>query len=165
MLSSLSSLVWGEVGVREEEPGPPTTTIHERDHSLEDDWVVVGRVAQFPGTLSNNFSLPESDTPMHVSPVRSQVGDVDQDLVQKDVNPTKITREKSAAPKCMAKMLRRTQEKKLKSSQLTKQKEVGKYFGRKNLRRSNLVAGRSEKSGRKSKQMRMAGAYRNIKQC
>merc|ERR1712013_20248 len=92
MLSSLSSLVWGEVGVREEEPGPPTTTIHERDHSLEDDWVVVGRVAQFPGTLSNNFSLPESDTPMHVSPVRSQVGDVDQDDVQEDVNPTKITR-------------------------------------------------------------------------
>ena len=134
MLSSLSSLVWGEKGVQKEEPGPPTTTIHERDNSLEDDWVVVGRVAQFPGTLSSNFSLPESgsDTPMHVSPVRSQAVGVEQHAVQpphqEDVAPCQITRRNSAAPKCVAKMLRRTQEKKLKSSQLIKQKDLGKIL-------------------------------------
>merc|ERR1712098_50259 len=85
-------------------------------------------------------------------------------MEQDDDTSNEITKNKSATPKCVAKMFRRTQ-KKQKSAQLAKQKDIGKYSGRKKLRRSNMVAGRSDKSGRKSVQMKMAGAYKNIKQC
>ena len=167
MLYSLSSFVWGESSFEQDGPLPPTTTLHRRDDSLdEEDWVVVGRVAQFPGTLAGNLALPESSTPMLVSPAMSEFDATEEEIVDnEEVTPIVLTQEQAPAPRCMAKMIRRTQEKQLRSAQLARQKYFGKSSSKKILKRSNMTAGRSNKSERKSFQIKMAGAHRNLKQC
>ena len=81
MVSSITSIIWGGSTSDQDGPSPPTTTINMRDDSLdEDDWVVVGRIAQFPGTLVGTFPLPESDTTMMVSPALSEIGDVEKEI-------------------------------------------------------------------------------------
>lgn len=171
MLSSLSSIIWGVSSHDEDTPSPPTTTIHWREDSLdEDDWVVLGRVSQFPGTLSGTFPLPESDTPMLVSPAISEVG---EDVVEErsDISeavPVNLTTNRTQTTKPLAKILRKTEEKHLKSAQLARQRYFGKSSSRKMLKRSNkaaMASGRSNKVGRKTFLMKMGGVHRNLKQC
>merc|ERR1712128_420848 len=112
MLYSLSSFVWGGSSSEQDGPLPPTTTLHRRDDSLdEEDWVVVGRVAQFPGTLAGNLSLPESNTPMLVSPAMSEFDATEEEIVEsEEVAPILVTEEKAPAPSCMARLARGHQE-------------------------------------------------------
>ena len=167
MMSSISTMVWGESSFDQAGSSPPTTTLHKRNESLdEEDWVVVGRVAQCPGTLASNLSLPESSTPMMVSPTMSEYIDTEEEgPEQEDVSLIALNEEEAPAPRCMARMIRRTQEKQIKSAQLARQKHLGKTSGKKILKRSNMTTGRSNKSERKSFQIKMTGAHRNLKQC
>ena len=129
-----------------------------RDDSLdEDDWVVVGRIAQFPGTLAGTFPLPESDTPMMVSPALSEIGDVEEERSEpEEVAPITLTTKRAQRSRPTARMLRRMEVKDLKSVQLAIQRSLGKSSSRKMLKRSAALCGRRGQSKM---------LQRNIKQC
>ena len=161
MLSSITSVIWGGSSSDQDGPSPPTTTIHMRDDSLdEDDWVVVGRIAQFPGTLAGTFPLPESDMPMMVSPALSEIGDVEEEISEpEEVAPITLTTKRAQRSRPTARMLRRMEVKDLKSVQQARQRSLGKSSSRKMLKRSNKAA----LCGRRPGQIKMV--QRNIKQC
>jgi hypothetical protein len=161
MLSSISSIIWGVSSLDQDGPSPPTTTIHMRGDSLdEDDWVVVGRIAQFPGTLVGTFPLPESYTPMMISPAMSEDGDVEEKRSEPSDTASVIQNTKRAPrSRPTARMLRRMEVKDLKSAQLARQRSLGKSSSRKMLKRSNKAA----LCGRRAGQSKMV--QRNLKQC
>jgi len=175
MMSSLSTIIWGGSYDEENTPAPPTTTIHWREDSPEDDdWVVVGRVAQAPGTLAGTFQLPtldtESSTPLSLSPPPSEVGDETMENIEDPVEaaPDNLNTTRAGNPRTAVKITAKAEQKHIKSAQIAKQRYRAKTSGRKMLRRSNQTAmanGRSRSIGRKSFQIRMAGANRNLKQC
>ena len=161
MLSSITSIIWGRSSSDQLGPSPPTTTIHMRDDSLdEDDWVVVGRIAQFPGTLAGTFPLPESDTPMLISPAMSEVGDVEEERSElPEIAAVTLTTKRAPRSRPTARMLRRMEVKALKSAQLARQRSLGKTSSRKMLKRSNKAA----LCGRRAGQSKMV--QRILKQC
>ena len=160
MLSSITSVIWGGSSSDQDGPSPPTTTIHMRDDSLdEDDWVVVGRIAQFPGTLVGTFPLPESGTPMMVSPALSEIGDTEEETSElPEIAAVTLTTKSAQRSRPTARMLRRLEVKDLKSAQLARQRTLGKSSSRKILKRSNKAA----LCGRRG-QSKMV--QRNLKQC
>ena len=131
-----------------------------RDDSLdEDDWVVVGRIAQFPGTLAGTFPLPESDTPMLVSPALSEIGDVEKESSElAEAAPVTLTTKSAPRSRPTARMLKRMEVKDMKSAQLARQRTLGKSSSRKILKLSNKAA----LCGRRG-QSKMV--QRNLKQC
>lgn len=175
MMSSLSTIIWGESSNEENTPGPPTTTIHWKEDSPDDDdWVVVGRVAQSPGTLGGTFSLPPPDTrsstPLSLSPPCSEIGDDTMENIDELVEaaPNNLNTNRSGNPRTVGKMTGNAEQKQFKSAQIAKQRYRAKTSSRKMLKRSNQTAmanGRSRSIGRKAFQFKMAGANRNLKQC
>ena len=103
---------------------------------------------------------------MLVSPAMSEFDASEEEIVEsEEIAPIVVTEEKAPAPSCLARLVRRNQEKQLRSAQLARQKYFGKSSSKKILKRSNMTAGRFNKSEKNSFQIKIAGAHRSLKQC
>ena len=143
MWSSLSSIIWGESSHDQATPAPPTTTIDWRDDSHdEDDWMVVGRVAQFPGTLAGTFPLPPPSTRSgspSSSPALSIVGDDvrEERLYLSNSAPVSLNTQRGENTGAAVNILGNTEQKHFRSAQLAKKRYMRKKSSRKMLKRSN----------------------------
>eukprot|EP00092_Neocalanus_flemingeri_P040479 GFUD01044083.1.p2 GENE.GFUD01044083.1~~GFUD01044083.1.p2 ORF type:complete len:174 (-),score=64.56 GFUD01044083.1:439-960(-) len=173
MLSSISSILWGESS-DQDTPAPPTTTLHWTENSPdEDDWVVVGRVAHFPGTLAGTFPLPPrsrstSSTPSAVCPAHEGVEDANESPEVVEHAAVNMNTGRVQTGRAVAKILGQAEQRQVQSARLARQRYRGRVENRKMMRRSNKTAmacGRQGRGGRMDWQIKMAGGCRNLKQC
>jgi len=165
MLSSLSSYIWGQDSVQEQDVAVlPLTVQSPRDKSpAGDDWVLVGGApVPIPVDIVGGVPLPSGDLSPSVSVCSSDVeqmepNEASEPNTQRTVHPTTLV--KQAADK---------QFQSLKSAQITKQKNSGKNISTKALNRNNkalFVNGRNKQITRHSLNIKMAGSNKNLKQC
>ena len=146
MLSSFSQLLWGE-----EEEGcrsAPTTSLE--CGAEEDDWVVVGRVEHFPGTLAITSYPPlalEPASPAHSSRASSPA-------------PAKQESEPAGRP------TRPPVPPSRRSAPGDRQSSDRRGWNKKWLKRGNRAGTGGRPAGKfNTFQLRAAGAKRNLKQC
>merc|ERR1711936_199942 len=160
MMSSLSSIIWGNSSDDQATPAPPTTTVVESEDSLdEEDWVVVGRVAQFPGTLCGAFPLLVLDSNSYTTAASEVADDVIKDMTEA-MEPAIV----QAVQNESARMINKDDIKMLNSALIVRERYMRKTCSRKMMKRSNKTT-MNGKSGRQSFNFRIAGACRNLKQC
>jgi len=160
MLTSLTTIIWGVSSDDQTTPPPPTTTLMHSDHSLDEgDWVVVGRVAQFPGTLCAVFPLPVLDSSYYTTAASDAADDDMEDMTE--AIDTAITQ---SVQNDNDRMIFTDDNKQLISEDIVRERYIRKTYSRKMMRRSNKTT-RNGNYGRQSFNFRMAGACRNLKQC
>jgi len=168
MLSSLSSYIWGQDNLQEQDvTGPPTTVHTHRDHSpAGEDWVLVGGgPAPAPGDLEGGLPLPSAESSPSISSCSSDVGDGEPMEPSETCSPNNMT---TVHPTTLAQRAAKKQFQSVKSAQIIKQKNYGKNNSSKALNRNNkalFVCGSKKQVTRQNFNIKMAGSNKNIKQC
>ena len=147
MLSSFSQLLWGE----EEEGCRPAPTTSLECGAEEGDWVVVGRVEHFPGTLAITTYPPlalDPGSPALSSRASSPApAQQESEPAYRPTRPTVPPSRRRPAPP-------------------GRQSSDRRGWNKKSLKRGNRTGAGGRQAGKiKTFQLRAAGAKRNLKQC
>jgi len=163
MLSSLSSYIWGDDNLEEQD----VLGLRPRDQSpAGEDWVLVGGAnVPAPGDLVCGLSLPSEESSPSISSCSSDVGDMDPIERSETCSPN-IRR--TVHPTTLVHQAAKKQFQSVKSAQITKQKNFRKAISSKALNRNNkvlFVFGSKKHVTCQSFNIKMAGSNKNLKQC